>query len=185
MYRAKDLRPQHVPALLVRDEREPRRAPDAGNGSVERARAQTSSRLHYQPKVDLQTGRDRRHWKRCCAGSIRPRDDPAGAVHSDRRGKQPDRRDRQLGDPRGVRAEPGLAGRRAAARCRSPSTSPARQLHDRTWSPTVRAALATRDLRPQYLEIELTESAVMSNIGARRSTTLSLLREMGVQDIAR
>ena len=82
--------------------------------------------LYYQPKVELATRARSSAWRRCCAGSIPTKGMILPErVHSDRRGKQPDRRDRQLGDPRGVRAEPGLAGRGTAARCRSPSTFPA------------------------------------------------------------
>ncbi len=56
----------------------------------------------------------------------------------------------------------------------------ARQLHDKDLVPTVRAALAASGLDPKYLEIELTESAVMLSVDKAMST-LSELRAMGVQ----
>ena len=66
-------RPQHLPALLGRDERESGRAPDAGDGPLERARAQ-----RVPPPLPAE-GRPRRRdgssvSKRCCDGSIRPRE---------------------------------------------------------------------------------------------------------------
>ena len=56
----------------------------------------------------------------------------------------------------------------------------ARQLHDMDLVPTVRTALAASGLDPKYLEIELTESAVMLSVDKAMST-LSELRAMGVQ----
>ena len=55
----------------------------------------------------------------------------------------------------------------------------ARQLHDKNLVPTVRAALATSGLEPKYLEIELTESAVMLSVD-KAMGTLAELRGMGV-----
>ena len=55
----------------------------------------------------------------------------------------------------------------------------ARQLHDKNLVPTVRGALAASGLEPRYLEIELTESAVMHSIDKAMST-LAELRAMGV-----
>jgi EAL domain-containing protein (putative c-di-GMP-specific phosphodiesterase class I) len=56
----------------------------------------------------------------------------------------------------------------------------ARQLHDRDLVPTIRAALTSTGLEPKYLEIELTESAVMLSVD-KAMATLSELRAMGVQ----
>jgi diguanylate cyclase (GGDEF)-like protein len=56
----------------------------------------------------------------------------------------------------------------------------ARQLHDRDLVPIVRAALATSGLAANCLEIELTESAVMLSVD-KAMATLSELRAMGVQ----
>ncbi len=56
----------------------------------------------------------------------------------------------------------------------------ARQLHDKNLLPTVRAALSASGLEPKYLEIELTESAVMLSLD-KAMATLSELRAMGVQ----
>jgi diguanylate cyclase (GGDEF)-like protein/PAS domain S-box-containing protein len=56
----------------------------------------------------------------------------------------------------------------------------ARQLHDKDLVPTVRGALAASGLEAKYLEIELTESAVMLSVDKAMST-LSELRAMGVQ----
>ncbi len=55
----------------------------------------------------------------------------------------------------------------------------ARQLHDKNLVPTVRAALSESGLEPKYLEIELTESAVMPSVD-KAMATLSELRAMGV-----
>ncbi|HET7032347.1 MAG TPA: EAL domain-containing protein [Casimicrobiaceae bacterium] len=55
----------------------------------------------------------------------------------------------------------------------------ARQLHDKNLVPTVRDALAASGLEPKYLEIELTESAVMLSVDKAMST-LAELRGMGV-----
>jgi EAL domain-containing protein (putative c-di-GMP-specific phosphodiesterase class I) len=56
----------------------------------------------------------------------------------------------------------------------------ARQLHDKNLVPTVHAALAGSGLDPKYLEIELTESAVMLSVDKAMST-LAELRAMGVR----
>jgi len=56
----------------------------------------------------------------------------------------------------------------------------ARQLHDKNLVPTVLAALSDTGLEPKYLEIELTESAVMLSVD-KAMATLSELRAMGVQ----
>jgi diguanylate cyclase (GGDEF)-like protein/PAS domain S-box-containing protein len=55
----------------------------------------------------------------------------------------------------------------------------ARQLHDKNIVPIVRAALLASGLDPKYLEIELTESAVMLSLD-KATATLSELRAMGV-----
>ena len=55
-----------------------------------------------------------------------------------------------------------------------------RQIHHNDLVTTVRVALATSGMSPEYLEIELTESAVMSNTEAAIST-LARLREMNVR----
>jgi diguanylate cyclase (GGDEF)-like protein/PAS domain S-box-containing protein len=56
----------------------------------------------------------------------------------------------------------------------------ARQLHDRDLVETVRATLASTHLRPEFLEIELTESAVMRNAD-ETIKTLAQLRGMDVR----
>jgi len=56
----------------------------------------------------------------------------------------------------------------------------ARQLHDRDLVETVRTALQTTHLRPEYLEIELTESAVMMH-PEDAINTMARLRDMNVR----
>jgi predicted signal transduction protein with EAL and GGDEF domain len=73
MYRAKDLGRNNFQLYSAEMNAEPRRAPDAGDRSVERARARTSSSVYYQPEGRARDGRIV-GWRRCCAGSTRRRD---------------------------------------------------------------------------------------------------------------
>ena len=60
------------------------------------SRAASSSCI-YQPFIDVADRQRSSASRRWCAGSIRARPDPAGPVHSARRGNRPDRAARRMG----------------------------------------------------------------------------------------
>ena len=105
------------------------------------ARARTSSRCIYQPQVDL---RSRPHLRRRSAVRWQHPNWAclAGRVHSDRRGKRPDRADRRLGAARGLPAEQGAGRTRACRRSRVCVNVSARQFREKGWVGAVASALA-------------------------------------------
>ncbi len=112
-------RPQQLPALFVRDECRSRRTIDARDGSVACGQTQRAgSALSAQGRAEGRT-----HYRHGGAAALAPSDqgnDPAGKIHSGRRGKQPHYRDRALGNSRGVCDRTRRGRTPICARCRSP-----------------------------------------------------------------
>ena len=79
--------------------------------------------LHYQPKMDLETGRDHRRRGAHPLASPAPRTRVSGAIHPDRRRVRLHRADRPVGAARSVPPGQILAGLPACGRSASRSTS--------------------------------------------------------------
>ncbi len=115
------IRPSSTAAATVR-----RYAPGMDAGTEDRVQLESDLHnavalnqfeLYYQPKVDTQTGEVRSaealiRWAHPARGIVSP-----GGIHSAGRGVRPDRRNRRMGDPRGMPANARLADRRRADRC--------------------------------------------------------------------
>ena len=135
--------------------------------------------LHYQPKVDLKTGRiigmeALLRWQHPVNGMIPPGKFIPVAEESSlivQIGKWVLReacRQNQAWQDDGLRYVPIAVN------------ISARQLHDKDLIETVRTTLESTRLRAEYLEIELTESAVMSNTD-EAVNTMAALRGMAVR----
>ena len=120
----------------------------------------------------------RPHRRRRSAAALVPSQAGRGAarpLHPGRRGDRPDRRHRRLGAARRLPAEQALAAAGAAA-------DPGRRQRRRAPVPagmvdSVRRALAETGLEARYLELELTETTLMGDVGA----VLHQLKALGVQ----
>ena len=172
-------RPQQLPALFVRHECGPGRAPYAGDRSVEGRRAQRAAFFTISRRSSSSPGASSA-WKPCFAGTIRPR------------GMIPPGKFIPVAEASSLITEIGTwvineacrnnkawqdANLRAVPIAVNIS---ARQLHDKDLVDTIRTALQTTRLRPEHLEIELTESAVMMH-PEDAINTMARLRGMDVR----
>ena len=146
MYAAK-AGPQRLRALRARSRTTTARPPLARGRAAPGDRPRTSSTLHYQPKVDCDSGRvvgveALVRWKHPGHGLLRPR-----RVHPARRADRPDRAAHAAGCCSGAAAVRAVAGRRASS-SPSRSTSPPRILLDaalrRSTSPRLLTPTASR-----------------------------------------
>ena len=135
--------------------------------------------LHYQPQVDLRTGRVFAvealiRWKHPNSGH-----DASGQIYPDRRRDRADRADRRLGFARSLSAEQSLAGCGLAVddclREHIGATIQGKGLD----LPVV-GALRDTGLEAKYLELELTESLIMQDVELA-VTTMKELQTLGVQ----
>ena len=123
MYMAKRDSKGQVPPVRARDARARRRTPRAAGRAPARARARAARGLLPAGCSPQHRSRLRRRSAAALAPPD-PRPDPAGAVHSARRGDRADHPDRQVGDrgglPQGSRAAEPLPTSRAAPHEREP-----------------------------------------------------------------
>ena len=143
---------------------------------LRRAVAMNEFELHYQPLVDVPTGTVNAmealiRWRHPERGLVRPGEfiplaEETGLIAPDRR----------LG------AASGLQGRRrlAAARSGSPSTSRRPSSRAPAWSTPCTSALAASGLTPDRLELEITETALITDTDATLEV-LQTLRATGVR----
>jgi EAL domain-containing protein (putative c-di-GMP-specific phosphodiesterase class I) len=159
MYYAKQLGRNNFQCFMPRMTRPPRRR-SGWKATCTCARTKQFE-LHYQPKVNTATGvmhgaEALLRWTHPVLGRS------AGQIHSDRRGMRVDRRARRLGHARSLPAGARLAGRgpAAAAGCRQ-SVGFAVSSGQHRLDDSRRAGY--RRIEARFLEVELTESVVMSD----------------------
>ena len=116
--------------------------------------------LHYQPQVDLRTGRRVRGRSAYPLEPSKAGLDPAAQVHPAGRGDRPDRADRRLGAARGLPSKQGMAGAGLPPITVCVNVS-ARQFGQELRRRRRRARCEKAGWRPKYLELEITESLIM------------------------
>ena len=135
--------------------------------------------LHYQPQFDTEPtsliGAEALvRWNHDEHGMLYP-----GELHFPGGGIGHHPSDRRMGAERSLPPDQRLAGRGPARWCRWPINFSAFQFRRANLVQGVAAAFARHGLKPQQLEIELTENAIMQD-PKETAKTLDLLHEMGV-----
>ena len=98
----------------------------------------------------------------------------AGAIHPDCRGNRADRPHRPMGAPDGLPAEQGLAATRACRRCAWPSTSRHASSPTTTCRRPSPPSSRRPAWRPDWLELEITESMIMHDVGKTMQKLITL-----------
>ena len=146
---------------------------------LHRALARGEFVLHYQPKINLETGAMTGaealiRWAHPERGLIYPT-----AVRADRRRLRPDRADWPVGAARSLPAGPGLDRRGRPPMAVAVNIS-AGEFRDPRFLEHVRGALHDNRLEARCLELELTESSLIQHAEST-ALVLQALKDLGVQ----